>query len=83
MDMNLQSGDKAPPFELNNANSKVGEAIMTTADVAGVNGTVIVFECNHCPYVIASSKHCEWECEKSIRQANKDPKQHVDKFQLR
>ena len=54
MDMNLQPGDKAPPFELNNANSKVGEAIMTTADVAGVNGTVIVFECNHCPYVIAN-----------------------------
>ena len=52
--MNLQPGDKAPAFELNNANQKVGGATMTTADVAGVNGTVLVFECNHCPYVIAS-----------------------------
>ena len=52
--MNLQFGDKAPPFKLNNANPKVGSPTMTAADAAEANGTVIVFECNHCPYVIAN-----------------------------
>ena len=52
--MNLQFGDKAPPFKLNNANPKVGSPTMNAADAAEANGTVIVFECNHCPYVIAN-----------------------------
>lgn len=52
--MNLQFGDKAPAFKLNNANPKVGSPTMTDADAAEANGTVIVFECNHCPYVIAN-----------------------------
>ena len=52
--MNLQFGDKAPAFKLNNANPKVGSPTMTAADAAEANGTVIVFEYNHCPYVIAN-----------------------------
>ena len=31
----------------------------------------------------ASSKCCEWECEKSICQAYENSKQHVDKLELR
>ena len=27
---------------------------MTSDDAAGALGTVVVFECNHCPYVIAN-----------------------------
>jgi len=47
-------GDKAPSFNLKNANTARGGDMMSLDDVRGENGTIVVFECNHCPYVIAS-----------------------------
>lgn len=43
-------GAKAPDFRLPATDGKV----RSLADVAGKNGTVVVFICNHCPYVKAS-----------------------------
>lgn len=47
-------GDKAPNFNLRNANKAKGGEMMTLDDARGEKGTIVVFECNHCPYVIAS-----------------------------
>lgn len=44
----LGYGDDAPDFELPNAWGK----IYSLRDVAGKNGTIVVFACNHCPFVI-------------------------------
>lgn len=52
--MPLEIGQTAPNFELSNANPSVGPSTMTFAQVKKENGTMIVFECNHCPYVVAS-----------------------------
>lgn len=42
-------GWKAPDFNLPGADGKT----YTLADVQGEKGTLIVFMCNHCPYVLA------------------------------
>jgi peroxiredoxin len=54
MAMTLHVGDEAPRFSLANANAAHGPATMSFDDAKGENGTVVVFECNHCPYVVAS-----------------------------
>lgn len=45
---NLRQGDEVPPFELPDA---WGEA-HSLEDVAGENGLLVVFGCNHCPFVV-------------------------------
>ena len=57
--MPLAIGDAAPSFELTNAHGENGPALMSFKNAAGANGTVVVFECNHCPYVIASIARME------------------------
>lgn len=52
--MALQPGDTAPTFSLPNANASHGAAEMSFDDIEQSNGTLVVFECNHCPYVVAS-----------------------------
>ena len=52
--MPLQIGDVAPSFNLNNANSGIGGNSQSLEDSMEINGCVVVFECNHCPYVVAS-----------------------------
>ena len=52
--MPLSTGDIAPAFELPNANANIGPANLTFSDAKGEHGTVVLFECNHCPYVVAS-----------------------------
>lgn len=48
----LKYGDNAPGFELPDAWKKTH----TLREVAGKNGTIIVFACNHCPFVIHLAK---------------------------
>ena len=64
--MSLRLADPAPKFSLTNANASEGDSTMTFEDAAGVNGTVVVFECNHCPYVIASVSRMESMAEKCV-----------------
>lgn len=44
----LQPGDRAPDFSLPDPSGK----IHTLAGVAGPQGLLVVFACNHCPFVI-------------------------------
>ena len=48
----LRYGDNAPGFELPDAWKKNH----SLKDVAGASGTVVVFLCNHCPFVIHLAK---------------------------
>ncbi len=52
--MPLQTGDSAPNFTLPNANPAIGGDSLSFSDASKPNGTLVVFECNHCPYVVAS-----------------------------
>ena len=45
-------GQKAIPFELKSTDNK----ILSLNDIKGENGTLIMFICNHCPYVKAVIK---------------------------
>jgi len=45
-------GQAAKNFELKSTNNE----IINLIDVKGENGTLIMFICNHCPYVIAVIK---------------------------
>jgi peroxiredoxin len=48
----MRSGDEAPPFDLPDASGKQH----SLRDVAGQEGTLVVFACNHCPYVMHLAK---------------------------
>ena len=49
---NVPLGTAAPGFRLPATDGRS----YALADVAGENGTVVVFICNHCPYVIAAAR---------------------------
>ena len=51
-------GQKAIPFELKSTENK----IFSLNDVKGENGTLIMFICNHCPYVKAVTKEIVEDC---------------------
>ena len=51
-------GKKALPFELNSTDNK----IISLEDIKGKNGTLIMFVCNHCPYVKAITKEMVEDC---------------------
>ena len=69
-------GKKALPFQLKSTENK----IISLDDIKGENGTLIMFICNHCPYVIATiedivhtAKELEKEGIKSIAIMSNDP----------
>ena len=49
--MRLNPGDAAPDFSLSNHNRDVGGDTVSLGDVAGEHGTLVMFICNHCPFV--------------------------------
>ena len=51
-------GKKALPFELKSTDNK----IISLNDIKGENGTLIMFICNHCPYVKAVTKDIVDDC---------------------
>ena len=51
-------GQKAIPFELKSTENK----ILSLDDIKGENGTLIMFICNHCPYVKAVTKEIVEDC---------------------
>ena len=51
---------KALPFELKSTDNK----IISLDDIKGENGTLIMFICNHCPYVRAVTKDIIDDCNK-------------------
>ena len=53
-------GKKAEIFELNSTENKV----ISLNDIKGENGTLIMFICNHCPYVKAVIEEIVQDCKK-------------------
>ena len=53
-------GQKAIPFELKSTDNK----ILSLNDIKGENGTLIMFICNHCPYVKAITRELVKDCNK-------------------
>ena len=53
-------GKKAENFQLNSTTNK----IVSLKDVKGENGTLIMFICNHCPYVKAVITEILQDCKK-------------------
>ena len=52
--MTLSIGDSLIDFNLKNANTNIGGDEINATKFAQENGLVVAFECNHCPYVVAS-----------------------------
>ena len=42
----------------------VGNTVLSLSDIKGENGTLIMFICNHCPYVKAIIRYLVEDCEK-------------------
>ena len=53
-------GQRAHDFKLNSTENK----LLTLNDIKGENGTLIMFICNHCPYVKAITKDLSEDCKK-------------------
>ena len=53
-------GKKAENFQLNSTDNK----IISLNDVEGESGTLIMFICNHCPYVKAVIEEVVQDCKK-------------------
>ena len=53
-------GQKAYDFKLKSTDNK----IISLDDIKGENGTLIMFICNHCPYVKAVTKDIVEDCKK-------------------
>ena len=74
-------GQKAHDFKLKSTDDK----IISLNDVKGENGTLIMFICNHCPYVLAVIKNVVEDCKdlendgiKSIAIMSNDPKRYEE-----
>ncbi|MBD3167088.1 redoxin family protein [bacterium] len=48
----IAMGDKAPMTDVKMKNA-TREGALSIADVKGDKGTLVIFSCNHCPYVVA------------------------------
>ena len=53
-------GQKAKDFKLKSTDNKM----ISLNDIKGKNGTLIMFICNHCPYVKAVTKDIVEDCKK-------------------
>ena len=53
-------GKKAEDFKLKSTNNE----LISLQDIKGANGTLVMFICNHCPYVQALIKDLVEECKK-------------------
>ena len=74
-------GKKADNFELKSIDNK----IISLNDAKGENGTLIMFICNHCPYVFAVINNVVEDCKelendgiKSIAIMSNDPKRYEE-----
>ena len=55
----IEPGDKAPDFKLKNANPLIYGDIVSFSESMGENGLIVMFTCNHCPYVVGSESRIE------------------------
>ena len=74
-------GQKAHDFKLKSTDNK----IISLDDVKGENGTLIMFICNHCPYVKAVTKDIVEDCKKlstMLIDFIEDPKSTIENYIL-
>ena len=57
--MDFVSGIKAPSFSLRSTD----DTMLNLSDLAGRHGTVVVFICNHCPYVVRALEDMKFEAQ--------------------
>ena len=73
-------GKKADNFELKSTDNK----IISLNDAKGENGSLIMFICNHCPYVLAVINNVVEDCKELENNAIKSialrPKSHIGVF---
>jgi len=55
----IEPGNKAPSFNLPNANEEHGDSQVSLTEAIGEKGGIVMFTCNHCPYVVASESRIE------------------------
>ena len=65
MTESIEPGNHAPKFKLPNANEASVEAQVSLSEVLGDRGGVVMFTCNHCPYVVGSEGRIEEIAEKA------------------
>ena len=58
-------GKKAIPFELKSTDNK----IISLNDIKGENGTLIMFICNHCPYVKAIASRLKKDADELLERS--------------
>ena len=58
-DNGTEPGALAPTFRLPNANASVGGSEIDLDGVLKDKGGIVMFTCNHCPYVVASESRIE------------------------
>ena len=61
----IEPGQKAPFFQLPNANNNLGSSTLSLTEIMGSNGAIITFTCNHCPYVVGSESRIEKMAKKA------------------
>ena len=61
----IEPGQKAPFFQLPNANNNLGPSTLSLTEIMGSNGAIITFTCNHCPYVVGSESRIEKMAKKA------------------
>ena len=61
----IEPGTTAPEFNLPNANDGSGGTQVSLSQTLGDKGGVIMFTCNHCPYVVGSEGRIEEIADKS------------------
>ena len=57
--MDFARGTKAPSFSLRSTD----DTSLDLNDLAGKHGTVVVFICNHCPYVVRALEDMKFEAQ--------------------
>jgi len=57
--MDFERGIKAPSFSLRSTD----DTRLNLSDLAGKHGTVVVFICNHCPYVVSALDDLNFEAQ--------------------
>ena len=63
--LGIEPGQKAPFFQLPNANNNLGPSTLSLTEIMGSNGAIITFTCNHCPYVVGSESRIEKMAKKA------------------
>ena len=58
--MDFARGTRAPSFSLRSTD----DTRLNLSDLAGKNGTVVVFGCNHCPYVVRALDDMKFEAQR-------------------